>query len=134
MRHNENAYHSRNRTPQTDFFLVAQRLRTMVDVEPSEYKSRRKHPRESRSISLSVQPLDEDFQKDGDLFWVVSRDISLKGVGLICPEPIDHQFIRVGLLEENVSVIGRVCHNTSIGSEYPLYLVGVEFIRETEIF
>ena len=124
--------HSLAKQSQTEFFLVAQRLRNMVQGDSNRHVSRRKHPRETRSLSLSIQPLDDDFQQDGDVFWVVSRDISLKGIGLISAEPILHQYVRLGLLEEKVSVIGRVCHNTSIGSEYPLYLVGAEFLHETQ--
>ena len=116
-----------------NFFLVAQQLRNMVDCEPSEFRTVRKHPRTSRSISVSIQPLDEDFQPVGDLFWVVSRDISPKGMGLICHEPFDFEFARTGLLNEQVTVISRVRHNTSIGESYPLFLVGIEFLNDREL-
>lgn len=112
------------------FFLVAQELQGMVDTEPSEFPSVRRHPRRLRSISISVQPLNDDFQPDGDLFWVVSRDISTRGLGLICPDAIGHGYVRVGLMNESVSVIGNVQHNTSIGHHYPLFLVGIEFVNE----
>ena len=113
-----------------EFFLVAQELQNLLDPKPSSFDSRRKHQRIPRSISVSVQPLDEDFQAVGRPFWVVSRDISIRGIGLISYEPIRHDYVRVALLNENVAVFGRVRHNTSIGHKCPLYLVGVEFLND----
>jgi hypothetical protein len=116
-----------------NFFLIAQQLRNMVDCEPPEFRTARKHPRTTRSISVSIQPLDADFQPVGDLFWVISRDISPKGMGLICHEPFSCDYVRAGLLSEQVTVISRVCHNTSIGEAYPLFLVGIEFLHDLEL-
>jgi len=113
-----------------DFFLVAQQLRNMIDFEPYEFRSRRNNPRTTRSISVSIQPLDDDFQPKGQMFWVVSRDVSTKGMGLICHEPIQCEHVRVGLMNEHVTAISKVRHNTSIGEKYPLYLVGVEFLHD----
>ena len=106
----------------------------MVECEPPEFRNRRNHPRTSRSISVSIQPLDADFQPIGNLFWVVSRDISPKGMGLICHEPFGCEYVRTGLLSEQVTVISRVCHTTSIGETYPLYLVGIEFLHDRDMF
>ena len=114
------------------FFIVAQQLQKIVDFEPYEFRTRRNHTRSTRSISISLQPLDADFQPTGDTFWVVSRDISISGMGLICHEPIRCDHIRVGLMNEHVTAIARVRHNTSIGEKYPLYLVGIEFLQEFE--
>ena len=116
------------------FFLVAQELQQLIDPEPPEFLSVRRHPRTERSISISVQPLNDDFQPDGDLFWVVSRDISIKGIGLICHEPVAHGYVRIGLMNEAVTVIGKVRHNTSIGHHYPQFLVGIEFLNEIDGF
>lgn len=116
-----------------NFFLVAQKYRNMVGCEPQEFRNTRAHERTTRSISVSIQPLDEDFQPVGDLFWVVSRDISPKGMGLICHEPFTFDYVRTGLLNEQITVISRVRHNTSIGESYPLFLVGIEFVNEWEI-
>jgi hypothetical protein len=109
------------------FLLVARALQNLGDSSLKQYQERR-HQRIPRSLSVSVQPLNEDFQPDGEPFWLVSRDISLTGIGLISLDPIVHRHVRLGLLDENVSVIGEVRHNSSIGTHHPLYLVGVEFI------
>lgn len=115
------------------FFLVAQELQGMIEPDPPEFRTVRQRQRRPRSISISVQPLDDDFQPDGDQFWVVSRDISTKGLGLICHEAIAHGFVRIGLMNEAVTVIGNVRHSTSIGHQYPLFLVGVEFVNEIDL-
>lgn len=110
------------------FLLIAQSLQEIA--KPNSHFKKRKEPRYARSLSISVQPLDDDFRPDGDSFWLVSRDISLKGIGLISSDPIVHSHVRVGLLGETTTVIGRVCHNSSIGQNCPLYLVGIEFLNE----
>jgi len=89
---------------------------------------RRKEKRHCRSISLQIQPLDHDFHHDGEPFWVISRDVSGRGLAFINSERINHDYLRIGLMEHNVTVIAQVRHSTSIGDHYPLYLIGVEFV------
>lgn len=98
--------------------------------EEKSKKKQRKHKRQPRSISLSIQPLDLDFCPDGEAFWAVSRDVGNGGLGFINSEPIQHEYVRIGLFEEEATMIARVCHSTSIGVKYPLYLVGVQFLDE----
>lgn len=118
-----------------DFFLTTQEL-TRIRLEPDKRLTsvraegndfRRSHKRFVRSISVSIQPLDDDFQPCSNIFWVVSRDISMRGMGLISHEPFFHRYVRLGLIEQSVSTIAEVKHNTSIGDRYPLFLVGVNF-------
>jgi len=80
--------------------------------------------------SLSVQPLTEDFQPDGEAFEAVSSDVSFRGMAFVFPDPIEHEYVRVNFNSFDISAIARVRHNSSIGTQYPLYLVGVEFIEE----
>lgn len=116
-----------------DFFLTAQQLR--IGTEPDKRQTdhaqgndfRRRHSRGLRSISVSIQPLDDDFQPCGSVFWVVSRDVSLQGMGLISHEAISSRYVRLGLMDQAVSTIAEVRHNTAIGGKYPLFLVGVKF-------
>lgn len=88
----------------------------------------RDQPRRRRSISLQIQPLDHDFQNDGDPFRAISRDVSRLGMAFINLESVDHDYLRVGLLDHDISVIGQVRHCTFVGDHYPLYLVGLEFV------
>lgn len=116
-----------------DFYAVAVELQQLIDPTPPEFQCRRRHRRTPRSISVSVQPLDDDFDVNGDRFWLVSRDISPGGIGLISYDPIEADYVRLGLLNEKVSIIGRVRHNTSIGDKYPLFLIGIEFMSDIEV-
>lgn len=111
-----------------EFFLTAQQLRVGFGSDDiARGKHRRKYRRTARSISVSVQPLDDDFQPFGDVFWVVSRDVSLRGMGLLSHEPFSQKYVRLGLMDQTASTIAEVVHNTSIGEKYPLFLVGVKF-------
>jgi len=115
------------------FFLAAQNFRQRTTGSDSPNAPIRRYPRQLRSISVSIEPLDDDFQPCEDLFWVVSRDISLKGIGIISHEAIEHDYVRIGLVDESITTIGQIRHNTSIGQRYPLYLVGIEFLHKLRI-
>ncbi|MDG1872752.1 MAG: hypothetical protein P8J27_02480 [Mariniblastus sp.] len=127
-----NANNNIFRDQQLEFISAAQKLKNMFNGngEFDSDRCTRKHKRRMQSISVSVQPLDRDFKKSGEMFWVVSRDISIKGICLICNDPIKHAHIRIGLMNETVTAIGRIKHSTSVESRFPLYLVGVEFLNE----
>lgn len=101
-------------------------VRQMIDVDDD----RRKCGRVPKRVTLSIQPLNDDFAADGEPFYAISSDISRQGISFISDDPIVHEYVRVMLLEEDVSVIAKVRHSTSIGTQYPLYLVGVEFLDE----
>lgn len=116
--------------PVEEFLLVAQALQNLGHSSASPFEQKRHHKRTPRTLSISVQPLDDDFQPDGEPFWLVTRDISLKGIGMISSDPIEHQFVRIGLMDESTTVIGQVRHNSSIGHKHPLYLVGIEFLNK----
>ena len=105
-------------------------FRTLLREMTTPYRmdNRRAHKRIPRSISLTVQPLDMDFQPDGEPFWALSRDISLRGLAFVNSEPVAHEFVRIGLLEYDATIIAKVRHSTPIGVDYPLFLVGVEFV------
>jgi hypothetical protein len=90
--------------------------------------NRRRHRREPISISLWITPLDRDFHSDGESFWAMARDISASGLGFVNPEPIDHKYIRISVPDDEATVTARVCHCTSVGDRYPLYLIGVQFL------
>lgn len=119
-------------TTNQEFFLAAQSLCQIEQPRKSRQRrdSRRRDVRERRSISISIRPLDCNLEPDGDVFWVVSQDISVRGIGMLSHEPFEHEFVLIGLLDSDIQVIGQVRHNTSIGSAYPLYLVGAEFLEQ----
>ena len=91
---------------------------------------RREETRICRSLSLVIQPLNENFHPVGDPFWALSRDINQQGLGFVNPDPVDHDFVRISICSYQATVVARVCHSTSLGLYYPLYLVGVEFVTD----
>lgn len=105
------------------FIYVVKQLIEVVD-------EKRQGTRIPKRLSLKVQPLDDDFRPDGEPFCALSSDLSKKGIGFVSDDRMSHEYIRIMLLEQDVSVIAQVRHSTSIGTEYPLYLVGVEFLDE----
>lgn len=91
---------------------------------------RREFQRIPKRVTVSIQPLDEDFAPEGEPFWAISSDVSQLGMGIVCDDRIFHEYIRLVLVDQEVSVIAKVRHSTSIGTQYPLFLIGVEFLDE----
>lgn len=91
---------------------------------------RRQYCRHSIRVTLTIQPLTEDFLPDGEGFSAISNDVSLKGMAFVSHDAIEHDFVRVSFPQFEISVIAKVRHNTSIGIDYPLFLVGAEFLDE----
>ncbi len=89
---------------------------------------RRTDSRCPRSLSALIEPLDGDFQRCGDPFFVTSRDITEQGMGFVNPVKLENEYVRVALVDHNASLIGRVCHNTNVGSAFPVYLIGIQFL------
>ena len=104
-------------------------LREIIQSDLNE-DCQRQFRRHSARLTLLIQPLTEDFQPDGEPFNAVSSDLSLKGMAFVNPEEVSHEFVRVSFDNLNVSVICKVQHNSSIGIDYPMFLVGVEFLDE----
>ena len=104
-------------------------LREVIQSDLSE-DCRRQFRRHSSRLSLVIQPLTDDFQPDGESFRAVSSDLSLKGMAFVNPEDLKHEFVKATFESFSLSVICKVQHNSSIGNDYPLYLVGVEFLDE----
>lgn len=99
-------------------------VRQLMQVDGNQRES----DRVPKRLSLSVQPLTEKFETAGDPYWAISSDFSNRGMGFISDDAMVHDYVRIKLLEEELSVVAKVCHSTSIGTLYPLYLVGVEFL------
>ena len=91
---------------------------------------RRDNARLSKRLSLKIQPVDDNFFVDGEPIWAISSDISRRGMGFIIDDPMAHEYLRITLENEKVSVIAALRHCTSIGTTHPLYLIGVEFLDE----
>ena len=124
---NTNQNNSVNVEPQKPRLLSF--LRDLVQADLNE-ACRREFHRHSLRLSLIIQPLTEDFLPDGEAFRAMSSDVSLKGMAFVNPETVDHEYIRISFSQFDISIIARIKHNSSIGVDYPLFLVGVEFLDE----
>lgn len=51
-------------------------------------------------------------------------------MAFVNPDDLQHDFVKVTFENLSVSVICKVQHTSSIGIDYPLFLVGVEFLDE----
>ncbi len=91
---------------------------------------RRQFKRHALRTSLNVQPLTSDFQPDGEPFEAISSDISFRGMAFVYPDPLNHEFVRITFNNYDITAIAQMKHNSSIGVDYPLFLVGVEFLEE----
>lgn len=113
------------------FFLAAQRFREIV--RPNNRlrvgENPRKFIRELRSFSVTLQPLNDNFEPIGEPTWVVSRDLSQNGMGVISQDLIEHNYVRIRLPDDSRSVIGNIRHVTAIGLDCRLFLIGIEFVE-----
>jgi hypothetical protein len=104
-------------------------IRNLIQAEIHR-SCRRSFTRHAMRAPLVIQPLSADFLPDGERFESISNDISLKGMSFINPEPLQHEFVRITFAQFELSAIATVRHNSSIGIDHPLFLVGVEFLDE----
>lgn len=93
---------------------------------------RRSFQRVNWRVMLHVVPLNEDFEPIGDSICAISSDISRGGIGFIYPEAIDYEFVRIHVADSSLSVVAKVAHNTSFGSD-SLFLVGTEFVTDLRV-
>ncbi len=108
---------------------LLQFVRSLIEQDLNS-SCRRQFCRHSVRVTLSIQPLTSDFRPDGDGFSAMSSDISLKGMAFVNPEALVHEFVRISFSQFGISAIARVRHNSSVGIDHPLFLVGVEFLDE----
>ena len=103
------------------------RLFKSLCIQDHASDNRRLDVRSPCSLAALIEPLDSDFQRCGDPFFVTSRDITENGIGFVHPVKVLEEYVRVELVAHQTSVIGRVCHNTDVGFNLPMYLVGIQF-------
>ena len=91
---------------------------------------RREDQRHPLSVTLRVQPLDDDLQPLGKEFRVITRDVSTGGVGFVHTSPIEQRFLRLVMADESHDeLIVEVRHCTRVGELGLLYLIGVQLLE-----
>ena len=93
------------------------------------HPERRSETRHLLVVPVLVQPLDEDSNPAGESFFVVTRDISAQGVGLIAAQPILHRLValRIHFDHEEVAVVAEVEWSIPMG---PFEAAGCRFVRK----
>jgi hypothetical protein len=91
---------------------------------------RRAEARVPKSILLHVQPLDSNFDPNGQPFKAVTRDFSDAGLGFLHKHEFESEYVQIGPNEHSQSQsIARVCYNVAYGGGADLYLIGVAFLK-----
>lgn len=88
----------------------------------------RAEPRYACTLCLEIQPLDENHDPVGSSFMAITRDVSNSGVGFVDAQSFPYDFIRIGIPQNDATVVAKVCYNRPVGDEDPMYLIGVQFI------
>jgi hypothetical protein len=98
------------------------------------FVERRGAPRLSVTFSARAVVLDETWKRAGDEFFVVVRDISVTGIGLLTSAPVDGPYLAIELAAdcgETLLVTVAVLRCRPIG---PCFDVGGEFVpRPAEV-
>ena len=113
--------------------LVSFVERQVRSLRQNAVMERRAVPRDLLVVPVTVLPINAKFQPIGEPFTAVTRDISPKGAGLVCIDPIiDEQLVlRIHLANEVVNVVFKLRWCEAMG---PFYYAGVQFVTKLEAF
>ena len=99
------------------------------DISSQNDDNRRGASRIKVSLVLCVQPLNNDLEPVGRPFKALTRDVSENGLGFFFKTPFPIEFVRVGPTEYSSSQsVARVCYNGLADSNRAQYLVGIQFL------
>ena len=102
--------------------------RTILQYQNYGNSFRRTEPREIVAIPVSIRPLNESYESNGERSYCVTRDVSCAGVGLFHTEPINSSFIEIDLVTpesgEEMRILASVEHCTPCGD---FFLIGCRF-------
>jgi hypothetical protein len=99
------------------------------DLSEQPDNNRRRFARIPQSLVLCVQPLNNDLKPVGKPYKALTRDVSENGLGFLYNASFPTKFVRVGPSEHSASQsIAQVCYNKAYYGEQTMYLVGIEFL------
>ena len=99
------------------------------DISEQPENNLRKVARIPQSLVLCVQPLNNDLKPVGKPFQAITRDVSEDGLGFLYNASFPTKFVRIGPSEHSASQsIAKVCYNRAFYGEKTMYLVGIEFL------
>lgn len=108
-------------------------LERMIENRPSG-DCRREFARIPRSLVLQIQPLNSNFEREGESFRATTRDVSRKGLGFLHETEFEWPYIEIGPNSHSAcQSIARVCYNVTFFGMEALYLIGVQFLTAEEV-
>lgn len=109
--------------------VVVSFVRRLIEVNgTTKARDRRSRQRDEIELPISVQPLDDNFQRAGDAFAAVTKDISTGGIGLSHSEPIATRYLQIEFtnkIGDDITLAAQVRHCTPCGSNFH---IGVRFV------
>ena len=108
-----------------EIFLAVSRLIDLVPDDPPG--DRRLGDRTQVTVSVEIQPLDDDFEPLGEIVQGVTSNLSSMGIGLIADEEIKTRYVQVKLFAAGSQPIFVVDirHAETCG---PFHIIGGEFV------
>ncbi len=113
--------------PETTFQLIGKIVRFAETPDSVEQRiSTRQHVHQP----ITGEPLNANFQKAGDTFQALTRDVSVAGVGFFGTSPVQTRWLRLSFDEcDQASVIVEVIHQSQRG---PFWIIGCKFLVDWE--
>ncbi len=107
--------------------------RQVRDAQPFPWREQRLEKRNLMVVPVLGRPVDDAYRPIDEPFWLVSRDISSKGIGLVHMDRFDHKLLalQMSIAGEEVVVIGRVEWQRGTG---PFCSTGAVFVDKLEHF
>lgn len=107
--------------------------RQVRDSQPHTWSERRIESRNLMVVPVLGRPVDDDYQPVDEPFWLVSRDISSKGIGLVHMDRFEHKLLalQMTIASEEVLVIANIEWQCGTG---PFCSSGATFVAKLERF
>ncbi|MCH7725532.1 MAG: hypothetical protein IH991_03470 [Planctomycetes bacterium] len=93
------------------------------EIEYYDGSERRTEARRRVVVPVMVMPVDDNFERTGDAFQAVTRDVSTSGISLLSTQDIDAEYLAVFLKTlsgRELIVVIHVCRHDYIGVYYDI--------------
>ena len=93
------------------------------EIEYFDGSERRTEARRRVVVPVMVMPVDDNFERTGDAFQAVTRDVSTSGISLLSTQDTDAEYLAVFLKTlsgRELIVVIHVCRHNYIGVYYDI--------------
>ena len=113
--------------------LIAFVERQIRDAQPHPWRDRRLEKRNLMVIPVLGRAVDDNYQPIDEPFWLVSRGISSRGIGLVHMDRFEHKLLalQMTIAGEEVVVVTRIEWQRGTG---PFCSSGASFVAKLEDF